>query len=242
MSLRKNKILLCLILSLALAAVFLTYTNVDNSITKTDKIYIHKILAESHIENYARGKQFEHQIRFIQAVQKAVLHTTPLKKGIPYYQSREPKNLYLLHQGNCFDRSRAIEKILRANGFKTLHIALYSTAKTKSKLLSLVTRRVGSHALSEVLTSKGWLIVDPNDPWISLNKYNTPMNIDALQKNAGHNKILWPKELYPHMNKIYRHPFTYVVGLYSRTGKFYPPFLTPFPNINWREFLYNFTH
>ncbi len=33
-------------------------------------------------------------------------------------------------------------------------------------------------------------------------------------------------------------PFVYIYGLYSRHGRFYPPYIR-FPNVNWRELTYN---
>jgi hypothetical protein len=40
------------------------------------------------------------------------------------------------------------------------------------------------------------------------------------------------------INPIFRSDFTYVIGLFSRHGRFYPPF-TPIPDVNWRQIVYN---
>ena len=236
----KLKILPTLIIIFCLVG-FLYYINVDNTITSTDRTYIQKILSSNHVKPYKKGVNFKQQIRFIRAVQKSVLAISPHAQGIPYYHTREPKDLYTLRQGSCYDKSRTIEKILRINGFKTRHIAIYSTEKTHSKLRSLITPQTSSHAMSKVLTSKGWLLIGSRSPWISLNQYQQPITIQQIQKDVTQHQIPWDSQSYANMNAILKQHFIYVIGLYSRTGKFYPPYLSPFPNINWYEFLYNFT-
>lgn len=221
---------------------FLWWAQTSDKITTTDKKYIVKILEYSHIKPpllSASEMSYMQQIHFIREAQHAVLAIAPTLEAIPFYHLREPKNLYQLKLGFCFDRSRSIEKALRAYGFKTLHIALYSTTETHSKLTSLLTPAIPSHAISEVLTKKGWLVLDSNSPWISLTTNNTPISIAKIQKT--HARLNWK---YP-IKKVgdrymYIQDFTYVVGLYSRTGKLFPPYPAPFPNINWKEFTYNF--
>jgi transglutaminase-like putative cysteine protease len=93
-----------------------------------------------------------------------VLEVTYKNQAIPHGAPREPKNVYLAKSGFCYDRSRVIEKVLRNAGLKTRHISIYSTKKTKLKTKSLIMPGVESHALTEVFTQKGWMVVDPNDP------------------------------------------------------------------------------
>ena len=41
------------------------------------------------------------------------------------------------------------------------------------------------------------------------------------------------------MSPILGRPFTYLFGLYSRHGRFYPPY-TPVPDLDWGQLGYNF--
>ena len=57
-----------------------------------------------------------------------------------------------------------------------------------------------------------------------------------MQYLASYNKkIIWKEK--PPFN-IYMKPFIYIYGLYSRHGKFYPPY-NLVPDINYGEFIQN---
>jgi hypothetical protein len=122
----------------------------------------------------------------------------------------------------CYDRSRAIEKILRYSGFETRHIALYAIVPETSAMRALMTRGIPSHAVSEVRTRRGWLVVDSNDAWLSLDRSNLPVTMSTIRAAAlGQAHPDW-RAAPP--NAIYLHPFTFVYGLYSRNGHLYPPY------------------
>jgi|SRR3989344_861549 len=232
----KSSLLLTLI---GLFFLFLGYSQVRNTVTPQDQYYINKILEENYVAPYKNDGNYFHQINFIQAAQYAVLGTTPIEEALPLSHTREPQDLYLAHRGRCYDRSRTLEKILRMSGFKIRHVSLYAL-ENHSKLKTLLTPNVRSHALTEVLTEKGWLAVDPNKPWISIDQAGNPISLHQMQQDASTSTVIWNKDLEHYMNGIYKVPFIYVYGLYSRTGKMYPPYLSLWPNINWKEFLYNF--
>jgi len=105
---------------------------VDNTLTHQDKETISIILAEHNLSPPKVNSGYKAQADFIVAVQKAVLKVAPKHKPIPFGQTREPKDVYESKYGFCYDRSRLIEKILRAANFETRHIALYSVNPKKS--------------------------------------------------------------------------------------------------------------
>lgn len=228
--------------------IFLYWSSTATIVTTSDVKYINKILAASDVcqpSVQADKMTYFKQIEYIKLVQNAVLNIAPINKGIAFYQTREPKDLYEKKTGLCYDRSRSMQKILALQGFKARHLALYSTQKTHSKLISLISPSIPSHAITEIKTKHGWLVVDSNARWISLDKKNKPIPISEVQKK--YNNIQW-KIPYPKNTSIqlqgfsiYSRGFTYLYGMYSRTGKFYPPFPAPFPNVCWKEFIYNFT-
>lgn len=207
---------------------------VDNSVTKEDRRYIDKFLAKGGAHTPSVNRRYDQELDFILRVQKAVLETAPGQDGIPFDAPREPKHLYLAKSGLCYDRSRAIEKILRASGFETRHIMLLSTKQTGSALKSLITPGVATHAVTEVLTSNGWLVVDSNHFWISLDKQGSPVSIEQLRA-ARPGTITWKN---PVPTNIYEEPFIFVYGLYSRHGRFYPPY-DALPDVNYGELSQN---
>ncbi len=130
-----------------------------------------------------------------------------------------------------------IEKILRHFGFETRHVSIYSKEESDWAIVSILTPGVSSHAVTEVLTKKGRLLVDSNAPWISVDTDRQPIPVDTIQSiSEDKRSINWPKKP---PSKLYLNPFTFVYGLYSRHGKFYPPY-NFIPDINYREFIQNF--
>jgi Transglutaminase-like superfamily len=223
---------------------------VDNSITKEDIVYIKKFLDIGQVQPLRKNPSYEEQLVFIKAVQCAILHRVRHGNGLPYYMPREPKNIYKAiannQTGACFDRSRLIEKILRWHGFKTRHVFMYSKNSFGGKLLSwfwsclcFFCKHVKTHAVSEVLTKKGWLVIDSNANWVSIDKQNNPHSMKDIE---GKREILWKELMCADMKDICEGFFKFLYGVYSRSGKLYPPFnfRLPFPDINVCEVLYNF--
>lgn len=236
---RLNKAFRVSLIFLLLIISVLIFFSVDNTITLEDSIYIEKYLDIAYVKPLPVLRTYESEKAFIEAVQRGVLarvhgNVRKFKMG-----GVEPKDLYLTQSALCFGRSRVIEKILRSSGFQTRHISLYSTENTGSKIKSLFTRGIPSHAITEVLTKKGWLVVDSNDLWLSLDHQNDPIPLIEIQARLGKEPISFNAGYLPHMNRIYNHPFTFVYGLYSRHGTFYPPY-GYFPDVNYREFIFNF--
>ena len=232
---KKQFVLIALTMLILTTALLLSYHEVDNSLTHEDRQYIPLYLSD--IAPLPENPSYLDELNFIIAVQLSVLKRAPRNEGLPLGQKREPKELYIAKSGWCYDRSRVIEKILRFSGFETRHIAIYSTEKTGSTIGSLMTPGVSSHAVTEVSTRNGWLIVDSNAAWISTDKNNQPLPIDRIGRSIENAvPIDWQKE--PPAD-IYTRPFAYVFGLYSRHGLFYPPY-NAIPDINYGEFLQNF--
>lgn len=221
----------------------LNYHGVPNNITAEDAVYISKIYDASSTAPIAqKATSFAQQIGQIRAVQKAVLNASPVQKKIPKGHPREPKDLYTLGYAECGDRARTMAKMLEQVGYEVRHVAVYSTDKTGSAFESLITSDrdlVRSHAIIEVLTKKGWLVVDTVDAWISLDKQGNPISMANLQKRIEvSNMPQWDGANQGQIYFLFKKPFTFVYGLYSRHGYFYPPY-TPIPDINWSAFSAN---
>ena len=228
-----------LLLALLIAVTAWTH-NVAKSPTHEDIRVIHAMLEERGAGdlNGRVSATFEQEIDFIAAAQDAVLARAPENKGLPMGSTREPKSLYRARYGLCCDRGRAIEKALTLFGFKVRHISAYSTDETGSAIVSLLTPQVDSHAVTEVETSRGWLLVGSNARWISLDSGSRPWSAAELKRVVDFQLSLpeWSPKSHAAMNGLFSKSFVYLPGLYSRHGQFYPPF-TPIPDVNWRDFV-----
>ncbi len=218
---------------LCLVAI-LFYNAVDNSLSQLDKLYIPKYLVG--VRSLPKAPTYEDEVNFIRSVQHAVLSIVQGNKGIPLGQKREPKELYEAGTGLCFDRSRVIEKILQYSGFDVRHVFILSLEETGSVIQAIMAAGVSTHAVTEVLTAKGWLVVDSNAPWVSIETNGAPVSIERMRYGVGHPApIRWDREV---PSTIYVKPFTFFYGLYSRHGHFYPPY-NGIPDVNYGEVLHN---
>ena len=220
---------------LALLAIALVLNQVDDLPTAEDSAFIASYLQSVRIHGFSRSDDYAGQLPFIRQVQQAVLDSSPIFVAIPMRHRREPRDVILAGGGVCHDRSRVIEKILRYAGFSTRHVFILSVGN-RSSLVALLLPGLRSHAVTEVLTAKGWLVVDSNDPWVAIDERGDPESIYQIERAGIRHQIAW-HETPP--NSIYTKPFVAVRGLYSRHGQFYPPY-APVPNINFRELLANF--
>lgn len=228
---------IAVVIAVAGVGALLATHRVDDSLTAADREYIPKYLVGISPVPPAARRTYSQEVAFVRNVQQAVLRIAPRNEGLPDGTLREPRELFEAGRGLCYDRSRVIEKILRFAGFQTRHVAIYSLANGRGVLRTLATRQTPSHAVSEVRTHRGWLVVDSNDPWIAIDAAGQPRGIVDIHRAAtGSAAFRW---LAPIPNDIYKRPFTFVYGLYSRHGQFYPPY-DAVPDVNYSEFAANF--
>lgn len=224
-------------------ALTLTKHGVSKTITDEDRIYIEKILRQSGVEA-ARLKEkvprsFIDEITAIRAIQSSAFTTAPKVAQIPYRHQREPKDLFEADAAYCGDRARYIDKALRYLGFETRYASLYQNRAARNFISTLLTKTsaddVDSHAVVEVRTSKGWLIVDTRRRWISLSAARQPISL-AMLKDKPLSDFEWhnnQEEGWPLLNAHY-----YIIyELYSRHGLFYAPYTKYIPDIHWAGFI-----
>lgn len=212
----------------------LSYHSVSNKLTKDDYEYIPKYL--HNIPQLPLNSSYQEELNFISAVQLATFNISPNAGSIPKNQSREPKDIFFAKVADCTSRSRLLEKVFRYSGFETRHVAIYTKNNTSSSIRPLITPNNRSHALTEVLTKKGWLVVDSNVPWIAIDSKNNPISIKKIQQSISDSVYIDWKE--PPIDSVYSLSFSILYGVYSRHGRFYPPY-NFIPDINYREFIQN---
>ncbi len=209
-----------LLLTVFIALAF--YTNVSTKLTSEDLA----VFIAIGLSKPSAPLSFEQEIELIRQVQAEVFARAPMGEGIPEYENREPADLMRNGKGLCFDRSRTLDKALNYMGLETRHVYLLYQEK-KSFLLAITSYGHPSHAVTEVKTSKGWMLVDSNNQWIALTRGAAPVNADGV----------WQRFAEFDNSPIYfSSPYWAIRGMYSRKGQFYEPFV-PFPELNWPDFI-----
>lgn len=233
---RERKKTCWLLLVLLTGITLLSYFNVDRSLTAEDRYYIRLYLPDV-APNVAASLNYDEQVALIERAQRAVFERTTGWQGIAEGQPREPKQLFLNRNGMCYDRSRVLEKVFSYLGFTSRHLSMFTREKGTPALVTILFHHVPSHAVSEVLTKKGWLMVDSNTLWVSLDAKNDPVSVPEIQHRAS--IIRWHSPIITKDPQVYSGQFIFVYGLYSRHGLFYAPYIPGIPDYNIRNLLYN---
>lgn len=214
-----------LVMNVSLAFV----TNVPSNVTESDISVFRDIFGLKKPEGMLTYAQ---EIELIRSVQALIIDRVPIGEPIPEYSDREPADLIRQNSGLCYDRSRTFDKVFMWLGFESRHVyILYlkhpETGEAISFIRALFTKGIDSHAVTEVKTSKGWVMVDSNNKWISLSANGLPINLDHLHEQQAQ---------LPEMPAYFNRRYIAIRGLYSRRGQFYRPFI-PYPELNWGVFL-----
>ena len=212
------------LLAVAATALLVAVTNVPTGVTAADR---EALRSGFGIPPAAPPLTFEEEVRRITAIQRAVFAVAPVGAGIPEGEAREPLNLLMARQGLCFDRSRTMEKAFQLQGMEVRHVFLIF-GNGRGFLRALLTRGQPSHAVTEVRTRRGWLLVDSNTPWIALAPDSQPVPARGL---AGVPVARMPRPDYLEQR------YWAIPGLYSRKGTLYPPYVVLLPKLNWGDFL-----
>jgi len=241
----------------ATCIVLVLLFNARLNTTLRDRIYIDKFLEEWGMKTSIPGAHatFETQIAFISRLQDSTLYQ--IHSGdAPFDEASNMKYLYQNRKGVCFNRAFFQEKILREAGFKTRHVYIYFTATDKAtRFRNFFKRGLRSHAMLEVKTKKGWMLVGTNANWLGLDQKGMPMTIGEVRRRLKGKTLALAKT--PTKGKIFYeelqvpHDFRFIYGIYSRHGKFLksgpleqifnrPVLSGVIPDFNLRELLYNF--
>jgi hypothetical protein len=216
---------------LSTAAIFVLLAFVTNVPTRLEREDIFAIKAFLNLEKPPDINNFEDEIRVIQWVQAQILNAAPGNEPIPDYQDREPMDLLKTKSGLCYDRARSLDKAYTWIGFESRHVyIMFADKHSGTGAWPFIRQALSfsySHAVTEVKTSRGWLMVDSNSPWISLDNQGFPVSAEDVHIKRSNFQA--PPE-------YIQIPFWAVPGMYSRRGQFFRPYI-PFPEFNWADFL-----
>ncbi len=221
--------LLCALAFLFINLNLAVITNVSTKVTSSDDAVFRTVY------NFQQPKQplsFDQQILLIKRIQGRVLDKSPIGVPIPEYESREPEDLIRNQSGLCYDRSRTLDKLYTWLGFEVRHVyILYFkhpvTGEELSPLRALATYGTETHAVTEVKTHKGWIVIDSNSNWISLTRDGNPVGAHDIFARAAD---------FDNLPNYFNQSYLAIRGMYSRRGQFYRPFI-PYPELNWIDFL-----
>ncbi len=212
---------------------------VPTEISIEDSNAIDSLLSINHIPLVSKLSAAEDEFRFISKVQHAVLKRVSNGPGILKGQGREPATLWKIQEGLCYDRSRFIEKTLEHSGFKVRHVFLIKNRNLGQLWPFTLFRSQGTHAVTEVQTKAGWLVVGSNTPWLSLDANGKVWSGKEIEGLESMDKVKWHPELSTHPDVFFQSRFKVIYGLYSRHGEFYPPY-DRIPDVYWPDFIKNF--
>jgi hypothetical protein len=210
-------------------AGFLWLGSVPTSLTSEDQAALSRALGG---KTYPIAT-FDDQIASIMAIQRVTAVIGTSTEPIPLAVSREPADYMRWHQGACYDRSRFIEKALTYIGLETRHIFEFETGN-HSPIVALLSRGTHSHAMTEVKTARGWMLVDSTSLWFGLTADGRVITADMLERDGTLAHSPWDVRVNGEPNFLAAHKFADVVGLYSRHGQFFWPY-AHVPNVNWPQ-------
>jgi hypothetical protein len=220
---KKRKWVLAAVTATAVCLATWWGTAVNDSITAGDRATFQTL--DNHCHFAARDT-----LARIREIQTCVL--SEISRGIiPHGESHEAADVLRAGLGECYDRARVIEKLLQISGFETRHVALY--AREPRGLVGLAIKGTPSHALLDVKTSRGWMSVGSNVPFIGVTTSGEVVATAQVRDDPG---TAW---LYSRPSDLPSQDNIAVYGLWSRHGQFFPPYI-PLPDISWRELKYNF--
>ena len=172
---------------------------------------------------------YNKEIECIKKIQISQLKLIKGKRCRGKYINLGSKKLLRENKACCYDRSRLTEQALQYYGFQVRHIHLNHTEGIG--YLNLLVPSTPSHAVTEVLTSRGWMGVDSNESFILIDKESNPQTYSqAIESGLAYELS---------KNIFYLEPTISTIGLYSRNGTFFKPYLPYIPEINFGDFFKN---
>lgn len=209
----------CIAAPLAMGAA----NSVDKQITAQDQA----ALARIGITAAPTPGTYTEELQRISAIQHRVLQAVRVSnETLPPGHAIEPAELLRRGHGACYEISRAMEKGLALSGLQSRRV-FHLYRQDRKFLSALITRGHPSHAAVEVLTRKGWLLVDSIVPWMALDKQGDPVPANGIWNHLARFDSTPPEHLVLSSWALR--------GVYSRNGRLYGSTF-PGPEVNWADF------
>ena len=214
-----------LVLTAFLGVLLIVFNSKSVTLSKEDEAFIKTLSGEWRLPDNTDSihASFKNEIAFVTALQNNVLQEIAHKE-IPLEYFGDLHFYFTEKKGYCYDRAVLLEKFLKYNGFSFRHLYLYFGEENQTPAFSsLFKKGLASHALLEVKTKKGWMVIGTNANWIGLSDKEEVLDVAQLRKRINQNNLVlrtgatvgtcfW-KEKGGH--------FRYLYGVYSRHGQFF---------------------
>jgi|GEM_PF-526785 len=225
-----GKILIALLLSLAGILLLLWIFSTKLTTTAEDEIYIQAYIKEwglpENIDSIPGA--FAGEIAFINRIQDSVIHSIQgYNKPIPKEKVGNIRFYFEMKTGACYDRALLMEKLFTRFGLQTRHIfVFFRDDETPTRTIDILRKKLPSHALLEIKTSKGWMVIDTQTAWMGIDEQGNPLTLAELRYQWKVGKkwdLLTNQQIPAHLLGIHQNGnFKFVYGLYSRHGGFLP--------------------
>lgn len=230
------KKLLRISILLILLLVFLFFTfNASPVLSGEDEVYLKAFIKEWNLPRSCDSchRDFDHEVDFISRVQDSVIGDIRHEQ-VPFCNTGVVKFYYENRKGFCFDRAILLELFYKYYGFKVRHaFVYYHTDSSRTNDLDFLERKIYSHAMLEVKTSKGWMAVGTNHSWLGLDEHRNVLDLGTIRERLKQGQVSLLKDSQsgmPFFNTLPVHSnFKFIYGLYSRHGEF----LTSQPVEKW---------
>jgi hypothetical protein len=227
------------------------------TVTKEDRTYIEQFLTEWNIaaNKDSIHASFEREVAFVSRVQDSIVKNF---KGAfnPNEKVGQVAFYFQNRAGVCYDKALLMEKIFLEYGFQIRHMYIYFRNDNLAiERTDFFKKGLTSHAMLEVKTQKGWMVVATNGNWLGIDPQDNPLTIHDVrdQLKADNLKLKKPNYYGAYFFEPFRIPSNFLItyGIYSRHGQFLRngPIEKPLnsigiksklPDYNLRMLLYNF--
>ncbi|MBI5370459.1 MAG: hypothetical protein HZA79_00385 [Sphingobacteriales bacterium] len=255
----KKKLIRYVLIPVVSLIVLLFAFSASPEISKEDKTYIRAFLDEWKFTDSSGSihQSFETEMEFISRLQDSVIRSVRHSFNA-YSDLGDIKYYFETRKGLCYDRAAMMEKFLMYFGFKIRHIYLYFNLENKPLgVTDFFRSNLSSHAMLEVKTQKGWMVMGTNSNWLGWQSDGQPLTIFAVRRKLREGGIQLKKTGALGMGKPFfvdlpdPGKFKIVYGIYSRHGQFMVSrpvesslravgLRSPFPDYNLRMLLSNF--
>ncbi len=219
------------VLSALIVVSSLAANSVDTSLSDADRdviegLDINDVCGEMH--------GFDDQLNCIQRGQAVMDGTYPdtndsFEKGIT---SHELSDFHERGFGPCYDRALLLEKLFAYYGLETRRVAIYEKQRFPWDYLMPGIR---SHALSEVNTERGWMVVDSVSPVVGVDEEGEVYSIRDIRDGMQNGEVDDETFGVAVPGDFFDGQFAFAYGVYSRHGHFFDPHL-PVPEVKWTDF------
>ncbi len=216
-------------------ALLLAANGVSTQVSEEDR----QVITELGVDDHCIGvHSYGDELECVEAVQSAIFERYPdvsdaFVRGVTGHRVTDYDER---GYGSCYDRAKLIEQTLRHYGFEVRRVALY---EGQDSPLGYVRPGIRSHALSEVRTSKGWLVVESIEPFMGVDEQGMPHSVADIRRGLRAGEVDDETFAAAIPEDFFDGEFVYVYGVYSRHGYFFEPHI-PVPEVDWGRFWDNF--